>query len=428
MAIIRIKRTTGFSTPQGLTFGELAFVQGNGSGGKTANRLYIANNAGVCVWIGAEILDQPTFWSGTTAESTLPTVSAVEGRIDSKLASSAGVTGLAATADTWTKLSTSFTNAYRAEGATGFINILGATWGTSSVTNAGSVGGIANGTNLEGKTVFEILQNLLYSYQTVSLSQVSMSGTFSTGNLELGQTAASGGSRNFGWTANNPSNINSEGMSVTYSGYSSGTIIGGTAYSNNGGAAGGNANRAGTIPDIRSTTIGNSLSLTVQASQSAAYAAAGSPGTTSGATASRSLGTSTWYSKMYFGYTTGSSITGRSDLATAGMGQNERLIVSSSPHTALSFANAAGTTLTFTPGSAPGGGLQYLYVLIHNQYNSITSWKSSENQTTYGMTGNGGNGIGATLSITNDQGFATDYKVYRSAETTNATRVSIYAD
>lgn len=75
MAIIRIKRTTGNSLPTGLTFGELAFVQG--SGGFTANRLYIANNAGVCVWVGAEILNTPTYWSGATAQTTIPTVSAV---------------------------------------------------------------------------------------------------------------------------------------------------------------------------------------------------------------------------------------------------------------------------------------------------------------------------------------------------------------
>jgi hypothetical protein len=78
MAIIRIKRTTGNSLPTGLTFGEMAFVQGSGA---TANRLYIANNAGVCVWVGAQILNSPSFWSGLTAQTTIPTVQAVETRI-----------------------------------------------------------------------------------------------------------------------------------------------------------------------------------------------------------------------------------------------------------------------------------------------------------------------------------------------------------
>lgn len=76
MAIIRIKRTTTSNLPTGLTFGELAFVQGSGA---TANRLYIqTNDAGVCVWIGAEILNSPTYWSGITAETTVPTVGAVQ--------------------------------------------------------------------------------------------------------------------------------------------------------------------------------------------------------------------------------------------------------------------------------------------------------------------------------------------------------------
>ena len=75
MAIIRIKRTTSTNLPTGLTFGELAFI--GATGGLTANRLYIAGPQGVCVWIGAEILNSPTYWSGVTAQTTVPTVSAV---------------------------------------------------------------------------------------------------------------------------------------------------------------------------------------------------------------------------------------------------------------------------------------------------------------------------------------------------------------
>lgn len=79
MAIIRIKRTTGSNLPTGLTFGELAFI--GASGGATANRLYIAGPEGVCIWVGAQILNQPSYWSGVTAETTIPTVSAVESRV-----------------------------------------------------------------------------------------------------------------------------------------------------------------------------------------------------------------------------------------------------------------------------------------------------------------------------------------------------------
>lgn len=78
MAIIRIKRSTGTVLPSGLTFGELAFVQGTGA---TANRLYIANSSGGTAWVGAEILNSPTYWNGVTAETTLATISAIEDRI-----------------------------------------------------------------------------------------------------------------------------------------------------------------------------------------------------------------------------------------------------------------------------------------------------------------------------------------------------------
>ena len=78
MAIIRIKRSTGTNLPTGLTFGELAFVQGSGA---TANRLYIAGSSGGTAWVGAEILNSPTYWSGLTAQTTLATVSAIENRI-----------------------------------------------------------------------------------------------------------------------------------------------------------------------------------------------------------------------------------------------------------------------------------------------------------------------------------------------------------
>ena len=78
MAIIRIKRSTGTNLPSGLTFGELAFVQGSGA---TANRLYIAGSSGGTAWIGAEILNSSIYWSGSTAETTLATISATENRI-----------------------------------------------------------------------------------------------------------------------------------------------------------------------------------------------------------------------------------------------------------------------------------------------------------------------------------------------------------
>lgn len=80
MAIIRIKRTTGTDLPVGLTFGELAFI--GRTGGATANRLYINDAQGNMRWIGAEILNSPASWTGSTAETTIPTVHAVKTLVD----------------------------------------------------------------------------------------------------------------------------------------------------------------------------------------------------------------------------------------------------------------------------------------------------------------------------------------------------------
>jgi hypothetical protein len=43
--------------------------------------LYIAGSSGGTAWVGAEILNSPVYWSGSTAETTLATVSAIENRI-----------------------------------------------------------------------------------------------------------------------------------------------------------------------------------------------------------------------------------------------------------------------------------------------------------------------------------------------------------
>lgn len=312
-------------------------------------------------------------------------------------------------------------------GSTGALLLSGATWGTSTPTNAGNVGGIANGTNLAGRTVFDILESLLFTYQNVSFNSATISPDYPKGsNLELGQTAADLGLFTFSWNINNSSNVDALGMTVIYTGgggIPSGTVIGATSF-------GPSFGRVGSIPEIRGYTIGSSFNITARASQWTAYQAAGGSSIptniSTGATATYSFGASTWYSKIYYGYTSGTSITNRSQLVSTGMGQNERLIAST--NTALTFANSSGTTLAFTPSQASGGGLQYLYILVHDYYNTISSWKDASSGFGFGMTGNGGAVLGATLSVTNAQGFAALYKVYRSAEPTDTTYVALYAD
>ena len=89
MAQIKIKRTSGSSTPTGLTFGELAYVQGTRS-------IFIGQTAGdPALRIGAEV-DSST--SLGTSNDKIPTQGAVKSYVDNNLAGGAvtsvdGVTG-----------------------------------------------------------------------------------------------------------------------------------------------------------------------------------------------------------------------------------------------------------------------------------------------------------------------------------------------
>lgn len=433
MAIIRIKRTTGNTVPSGLTFGEMAFI--GATGGATASRLYIAGPQGVCVWIGAEILNSPTFWIGATAETTLPTVSAVEGRITTRLSSGAvtsfngqtgavqGVSAMGATsASSWQKLSVSFTNAYSSTGATGYVNILGATWADGATTNAGTVGGIVNGTSIQGKTVFEILQQILFTYQSVSISGLAFSN-ISTGNLEVGQTAGTASqtttittsaSNSFNIDANGVNgNVGPGGYGVTYSSSNTwapaGTCAGGILL----GATAWAASKTNiTIPtNIRGTTIGASFTLNARASQWSAWVAAGSPGNASGATAPTSL-TATWYARIFWGKTAGDGITSPS---APGLNFNN----------GGSALNTTTSTTAFTPNgsiSVPSTDVgQYVYIWVPSYYtvnyiriDSTTGTPLPLKNITQPISGSAIQP--PTISHTNSHGVSYEYKIYQSTD------------
>jgi hypothetical protein len=78
MATIKVRRTLTSNPPAGLTFGELAFVQGITS-------FYVTNNVGTSVRIGAEV---DTNTSLGTSDNKLPTQNAVKTYVDSAVAAS----------------------------------------------------------------------------------------------------------------------------------------------------------------------------------------------------------------------------------------------------------------------------------------------------------------------------------------------------
>ena len=85
---ITIKRSLTAAAPAGLSFGEMAFVQGSGL---TANQLYVGISGGNPAWVGAQIGTTGT-WTDNAAKTTLATQDAIEQRITSKItASTTGV-------------------------------------------------------------------------------------------------------------------------------------------------------------------------------------------------------------------------------------------------------------------------------------------------------------------------------------------------
>jgi hypothetical protein len=74
-----------------------------------------------------------------------------------------------------------------------------------------TIGGIAAGTTFASIPVETVLQNLLYPYQTPAFSSFSMSGQ--TTPLEVG-SSVTGGLHTFTWGTTNPTNINTNSISV----------------------------------------------------------------------------------------------------------------------------------------------------------------------------------------------------------------------
>ena len=78
---ITIKRSTAALPPAGLSFGELAFVQGTGL---TANQLYVGLTGASPVWVGAQISTTGS-WTDNAAKTSLATQYAIDQRISTQI-------------------------------------------------------------------------------------------------------------------------------------------------------------------------------------------------------------------------------------------------------------------------------------------------------------------------------------------------------
>ena len=85
---ITIKRSTAALPPAGLSFGELAFVQGTGL---TANQVYVGLTGASPVWVGAQIGTTGT-WTDNAAKTSLATQYAIDQRISSQISGGSPIT------------------------------------------------------------------------------------------------------------------------------------------------------------------------------------------------------------------------------------------------------------------------------------------------------------------------------------------------
>lgn len=93
---ITIKRSTTAIPPAGLSFGEMAFVQGTGL---TANQLYVGISGGSPVWVGAQIGTTGS-WTDNSAKTSLATQYAIDQRILSQISGGSPITTVADNSNT----------------------------------------------------------------------------------------------------------------------------------------------------------------------------------------------------------------------------------------------------------------------------------------------------------------------------------------
>ena len=239
------------------------------------------------------------------------------------------------------------------------------TWIRPDATTATDIAGIPAGTTgLVGESPIQILERILYPYQVPAFN------TLSTGlvsQYELGQTAGNG-SFTVSWTRNSAPSANWVPNSATYT-YSG--IVSGTSFTGVDPVTG--TPRSATYPAFRGTSLSNNtMTFTLSAQKTEGT------GTPSISSQSR------WWSKIYWGKSTNSSLTNPLALTNGG--------------DAL-FASTGFRTISTTDTDG------YLYFFIHNNYTlTLMRYQGFDVSLNPPVTG----------SVMNAQGLTTTYKIYRS--------------
>jgi len=248
----------------------------------------------------------------------------------------------------------------------GTVSLVGpgeSVWTNATLTNT-AVGGLASSANLVGKKAIEILEEILYSYESVSFSSFSVQLSGGLGPRELGQTI-SGQTQSVIWTTSGP-NGNWTGGSLKV--YRNGTeLLTGLNYDDSG-------NYSITHPSY-SYNSPNFFNFVLQGEQS------------EGSNPQRSE-IYYWKYKVYWGPNIASSISNFTGFSSD--------FADSSPTTARAF-DGAGTATFF-----------YFVIPNSGSFQEYTSFTNTANNSTVSM-------IGPTaVTVINPYGVSIPYKYYRT--------------
>jgi hypothetical protein len=241
-------------------------------------------------------------------------------------------------------------------------------WSNTATTTANDIAGIPAGTTLTNSTALQILEAILYAYQSVSITNFSIANINS--NYEIGEIVGNG-NRQVTLVASNTANIVANGVTISYStsyGGGSGNLLAGVQYSS--------FPRTAAIPSLSSSVVNSSVTFTATIDQ------------TTGADATSS-DTTRWWSRLYYGKS-GSQNTNSFTGNNLAFGGNVLITSTSMPDTTLNFTDGAG----------------YAYIFVHNNYTLDYFAIGATVQNSFTLI--------STSSITNSYGATASYKVYRS--------------
>ncbi len=249
---------------------------------------------------------------------------------------------------------------------------------TNTTPTTETVGGVTAGSNLVGQNAIQILESMLYKYQSVGFTSFVIGGL---SNLyEIGQTAGAGIFAT-SWQASNSGNINTNGISISYSGsLGSGNLVSGLNYNQ--------SPYSLTLPSFTSNTINSTVTFTITADQQ------------QGSDATRTSQIQ-WRSKIYYGKYFENLL------------QQSPITTSLLQYGGNQFINSNSNPLTrdMGVGLTQSGGPSRVYIFVHNNFTLSTISIGQQDQTSaFELLG--------TYSVQNAYN-TSSYKIYRSYEDLN---------